>query len=99
MFSQTNATNKQVYITGKTNNVNQYAYIFYNAVKGRNISASAFANNDVALVYNGNIRGNDSTATLPIVNQSQITPTNTQISRITYWPQRLSDATLQTLTN
>ena len=99
LFSQTNATNKQVYITGKTNNVNQYAYIFYNAVKGRNISASAFANNDVALVYNGNIRGNDSTATLPIVNQSQITPTNTQISRITYWPQRLSDATLQTLTN
>ena len=98
-FALANGGNNQVYISGLTNNVSQYSYIAYNAVKGRNISASVFANNDVSVAYDGNTIGNDSTATLPVVNQAIMQTTNTQISRIIYWPQRLSNATLQTITN
>ena len=75
--------------------------------------SSAFANvcigiklDDFSLVSNGSVLGSDKSSLVPVVNRLNILsafdstgqPGQAHISRLTYWPTRLSDATLQAIT-
>ena len=68
-------------------------------------TAHAFAANDVNRAVGGILSSADTSATLPVVNQIRIGQkinstffANLYLSRLTYWPERLPDATLQTIT-
>ena len=61
--------------------------------------ALAFKTNDTAFVANTSLVLADNVVTLPTVNQLILTGTASRtIKRITYWPQRLPNSTLQALT-
>lgn len=66
--------------------------------------ATAFAINSFALALNGNTPKTDNSGVLPTLASLRIGdqfgshPLNGAIRRITYWPQRLSNDTLQTIT-
>lgn len=63
-----------------------------------------YALNNLQLAFNGSLGIADTSATIPTVDRvfigSASSPfyANGRISRITYWPQRLADSTLQTIT-
>ena len=69
--------------------------------------AGAFDSSSAAATANGNTPLNDESVTVPTVDKLDIGGSNSQsdkefhgtISRLTYWPQRLSNTTLQTITN
>ena len=68
-------------------------------------SSLALAANNIAGSSNGVITGTDNVATLPTVTQMFIgceaagaNVLNGHIRRLTYWPQRLPNATLQAIT-
>ena len=68
--------------------------------------AGAFALNNFAASYRGGSPSTDSAGTLPTVDRLRIGQNrgggnnlNGTIRRLTYWPQRLSNATLQALTS
>jgi hypothetical protein len=75
---------------------------FIDGATGR--CALAVASNNVNIGFNGALSTLDTTATIPIVTQATIgigvgaSYINNCISRITFWPTRLSDASLQQLT-
>jgi hypothetical protein len=102
---------EQSYYTGgqvnfiATNGVTQAewypAYFIQNGVK----SAQALAANNVAGVSNGVVTGTDTSVTLPTVQQIQIgaegasiNHLNGHIRRLTFFPQRLPNSTLQAIT-
>lgn len=65
--------------------------------------AAAYNLNDIAACKDGGTVGTDSSATMPTVTQVRLGSDGTNylsghISRIVYYPKRLSNATLQTLT-
>jgi hypothetical protein len=77
------------------------AYFAQNGVA----SSLALATNNIAGSSNGVITGTDNVATLPTVTQMFIgceaagaNVLNGYIRRLTYWPQRLDNATLQAIT-
>jgi len=77
------------------------AYFIQNGVK----SAQGLGANNVAGASNGVITGSDASVTLPTVQQMQIgaetastNHLNGTIRRLTYWPQRLPNSTLQAIT-
>ena len=77
------------------------AYFAQNGVA----SSLALATNNIAGSSNGVITGTDNVATLPTVTQMFIgceaagaNVLNGHIRRLTYWPQRLDNATLQAIT-
>jgi hypothetical protein len=68
-------------------------------------TAHAFANNYASRAVGGLVSGVDNSVTVPAVNQIQIGarmnntfPSNLHLFRLTYWPARLPDSTLQTIT-
>jgi len=66
--------------------------------------AGSYNENDLASVLNGGAAASQATASIPVATQAVIgtalgsSPTNGRIRRLTYWPQRLPNATLQTIT-
>ena len=95
----TNGTNTQVYWTAEVGNVSQLPYASYNAPgPGKFSHAVAVASNDAAFAAGGSIRGTDTVVNLPTVNRGVIAATDTQISRIAYFPERLSNDKLNELT-
>jgi hypothetical protein len=67
--------------------------------------STAYANNDFALAVNGSLVSADNTGTVPTVSQLRLGargtglgPLNGTIRRLTYWPQRLPNTTLQQIT-
>jgi hypothetical protein len=67
--------------------------------------AHGFANNSAARAINGIVTTPDTTVTVPSVNQVRIGarmnetfPSCIYLSRLTYWPTRLPDSALQTIT-
>ena len=93
-----------IIVDGGTTQANNFiaSPAFIDGATGR--CALAFASNDVNISFNGALATLDTTATMPTVTQATIgigvgaSYINNCISRITYWPQRLSDSTLQSLT-
>ena len=75
---------------------------FIDGATGR--CALAFASNNVNISFKGALSTLDTTATIPTVTQATIgtgagaSYINNCISRITYWPQRFPDSTLQQIT-
>lgn len=68
-------------------------------------SATTYKSNDATLCVNGAVLPVDTTVSVPTVNRLQLgndtsnaRHLNGHISRLTYWPQRLPDTTLQTIT-
>jgi hypothetical protein len=62
-------------------------------------NAFALKLDDVAVVQNAVIKGSDDSAVIPTVNQIRLGAGMTgYFKRLTYWPQRLSNSILQTLT-
>jgi len=68
-------------------------------------SAIGFKVNDFALVTQGSVAATDNLGTIPTVTTLDIgnnhvpnDPFNGHISRLTYWPDRLADSTLQAIT-
>jgi hypothetical protein len=68
-------------------------------------TAHAFANNYASRAVGGLDSGVDNSVTVPAVNQIRIGarmndtfPSNLHLFRLTYWPARLPDSTLQTIT-
>jgi hypothetical protein len=68
-------------------------------------AASAYKQNDFAYSINGSTVSTDTSGTIPTVNRLRVMAgyaggeiQNGNISRLTYYPQRLPDATLQALT-
>jgi hypothetical protein len=62
-------------------------------------TAFGLAVNNVSAVYAGSIQGTDTSVTLPTVSQVTIGASFTgTIKRLTYWPNRLSNTTLQQIT-
>lgn len=67
--------------------------------------STAYANNDFAFAINGSLVNTDNTGTVPTVSQLRLGARGTglgllngTIRRLTYWPQRLPNETLQTIT-
>jgi hypothetical protein len=67
--------------------------------------STAYANNDFAFAINGSLVSTDNTGTVPTVSQLRLGargtglgPLNGTIRRLTYWPSRLSNSTLQQIT-
>jgi hypothetical protein len=67
--------------------------------------STAYANNDFAFAINGSLVNTDNTGTVPTVSQLRLGargtglgPLNGTIRRLTYWPQRLPNETLQAVT-
>lgn len=66
--------------------------------------AGAFANNDAQMAFNGTLGTADTSVSLPTVSQLDIGADRTavylngRIRSIKFWPTRLPDATLQSLT-
>jgi len=75
-----------------------------NSGNPRNRIATAQVINDLAIAANGSLGPIDTSVAIPTVTQLQIGSVtaasyyNGTIRRLTYWPQRLSNSTLQTLT-
>ena len=68
-------------------------------------AAAAYATNDIAYATDGTVRGTDTSATIPTVdnlvimaNRSNNNHVTGHVSRFAYYPVRLPDATLQALT-
>jgi hypothetical protein len=62
-------------------------------------AAFGMAADNAAAVYDGVVRGTDASVTVPVVSQLTIGQNFTgTIRRITYWPQRLPNSTLQNIT-
>jgi hypothetical protein len=92
------------------NNVTQAAFDTLPAVALGSSGRFAFVYglNDIAACANGGTVATDGAATLPTVDRmvigdssftsAGVTVLNAPISRLTYWPQRLPNATLQALT-
>jgi hypothetical protein len=99
-YGLTNGANNQIYWSAKTSNVPQLDYKQYPASgPGKFKHAMAVTTNDAAFAHDGDISGRtDDSITLPTVDRAQINAVNSHVSRITYWPTRLSDDTLQTIT-
>jgi hypothetical protein len=75
-----------------------------NERNGQSLS-TVYANNDFAFAINGSLVSTDNTGTVPTVSQLRLGargtglgPLNGTIRRLTYWPQRLSNSTLQQIT-
>lgn len=100
-FGITNGNgNTEVYWAALVSSVQQLQYTSYNAPGPAKYShAVGLSTNDAAYANSGQILNTDTTVTLPVVDKAVMTQTNTHLSRITYWPTRLADATLQTITN
>ena len=85
-------------------NINQMATtVEYPIATGDLSLTGAYALNSFAASSNGNVAVIDSSGTVPVVNRLQIgngfgIEYNGTISRLTYWPTRLSNDTLQTIT-
>jgi hypothetical protein len=88
-----------------TNGVTQFewypTYFIQNGVK----SAQALGTNNVAAASNGQVTATDTSVTLPMVQEIRIgtdgsfgNTLNGTIRRLTYWPNRLSNTTLQNIT-
>ncbi len=67
--------------------------------------STAYANNDFAFAVNGSLVSTDNTGTVPTVSQLRLGargtglgPLNGTIRRLTYWPSRLPNTTLQEIT-
>ena len=62
-------------------------------------AAAGWQTNNAAVTYNGSIQGTDSSVVVPVVDQARIGNSLTgTIRRLTYWPARLPDTTLQAIT-
>jgi hypothetical protein len=62
-------------------------------------TAFGLAVNNVSAVYAGNIQGTDTSVTVPTISQVTIgTGLTGTIKRLTYWPTRLSNTTIQQIT-
>ena len=99
VYGVTNGVNSQVYWNARVATVSQVTYAGYDASFGKFNHAIAFASNDAAFAKGGAILQTDTSVTLPVVHVAEIEPVNIHISRITFWPERLPNATLQTITN
>ncbi len=84
--------------------VAQASFDTNNERNGQSLS-TAYANNDFAFAINGSLVSTDNTGTVPTVSQLRLGargtglgPLNGTIRRLTYWPRRLSDSTLQEVT-
>ena len=99
-FGSTNGANNQIYWSGKTSNVSQFSYRQYPASgPGSFKHAIAVASNDAAFAHAGAISGRtDDSVTLPTVDKADIDAVNSHIFRLTYWPTRLNNDTLETIT-
>ena len=99
-YGSTNGANNQIYWGAVTSNVSQLAYKQYPATgPGKFKHAIAVTTDDAAFALAGDISGRtDDSITLPTVDKAQIDAVNSHISRLTYWPTRLSNDTLQTIT-
>jgi hypothetical protein len=89
-----------------TSSVNQ-AYIFASTISPSATSriTGAYKINDFARAVNGSNLGTDSSGTVPTLNQMLIGIGSAGVSelcgtirRLTYWPQRLANSTLQSIT-
>jgi hypothetical protein len=94
------ANNLGVYYPINTGGVNQMNYVFYTTdiVGGNYKSVFSSANNDTQLAYAGALLGSDSTVTIPTLNQAEFGQTNLHIKRLAYFPTRLSDDKLKSIT-
>jgi hypothetical protein len=104
VFGQGSAADGQMSVT--TAGVSQ-AYLTRpgTASPARNIVVGTYSTNNINLVTNGSAAASDISATIPVVDRAYLglrgdgaTSINGTIRRLTYWPQRLSNSTLQTLT-
>jgi hypothetical protein len=84
--------------------VAQASFDTNNERNGQSLS-TVYANNDFAFVINGSLVSTDNTGTVPTVSQLRLgargtglNPLNGTIRRLTYWPQRLPNETLQAVT-
>ena len=81
----------------------QQADLAYNQI-GLSKKSFAYKTNDAAFIANGNILLTDTSVTLPTLDRIDLNsrlganPLNGHISRLTYYPTRLSNALLQKLT-
>jgi hypothetical protein len=76
---------------------------FTSAVPGPNRSAHSFISNNSAFAWNGALGALDTSVSIPTVNQVKFGERGAQrftghYKRLTYWPQRLPNPTLQSLT-
>jgi hypothetical protein len=99
-YLNSNGTNSQVYYASEVNNISQLSYAFYSVNNaGPYTSAAALTTNSAALAQGGAIRGTDSSLAMPTtLNEAVIGPVNSTIRRITFWPTRLPNETLQGIT-
>ena len=104
-YGSTNGNNGyQIYWVSKVNNIQQLVYGSYSAgfpvVPAESWKhAIAVQVNDASFVEGGFVRKTDSPSSLPTVDTLELEPTNFHIRRFTYWPARLPDSTLQTITS
>jgi len=104
VFGQGSAADGQMSVT--TAGVLQ-AYLSRTGVASpaRNIVAGTYLTNNINLVTNGSAATSDTSATIPTVDRAYIGLRgdgngcmNGTIRRLTYWPTRLADSTLQAVT-
>lgn len=95
-----NGTVDQVFWSAQVGTVEQLQFTFYSAPgPGKYSHAIAIATNNASYARGGQILGNDTSVTIPIVDQATFGATNTHLSRITYFPVRKTDEELQELTS
>jgi hypothetical protein len=62
-------------------------------------AAAGWQTNNAAVIYNGSIQGTDSSVVVPVVDQMRVANGLTgTIRRLTFFPQRLPNSTLQAIT-
>jgi hypothetical protein len=102
-YGKTNTNGFQVYWQSKTLNADQLDYGAYSpgfpdVPVGSFAHAIALKNGGSAFVHGGTILKEDESITMPVVNQASFDTTNTCLKRVTFWPQRLPNSTLSTIT-
>jgi hypothetical protein len=103
-YGVTNGNNGyQVYWQIEANDISQIVYGAYSlgfpaVPAGSWKHAIAVQVNDASFVEGGFVRKTDSPSSLPTVDTLELGTTNFHIRRLTYWPQRLPNDTLQTIT-
>ena len=100
IFSYFDAAANSSTFTVVTSSVNQGDIFGGGGALNSNLKTGfGFALNNVSAIYSGGVQNTDTTVTLPIVNQLVIgNGLGGTIRRISFWPTRLSNSTLQTLT-
>ena len=100
---QTNGGNgTQIYhIASNSSGTNELQYIPYNVVDSKSDYKAAFAlaPNDAVSVHAGFINGTDTSISLSAMDTAKFDATNFHIKRLSYFPTRLPDATLQSITS